>query len=124
MIEYTVKVYDDGDKYWYLNGKRHRTDGPAIEYSDGGKYWYLDGKRHRTDGPAVECSGGDKYWYLNGKRHRTDGPAVEYIDGTKWWYLDGKRLTKAEHSKATSKPTCDGKVVTIDGVKYTLKEVK
>ena len=22
MIEYTVKVYDNGDKIWYLNGKR------------------------------------------------------------------------------------------------------
>ena len=31
MIEYTVKVYDNGDKEWYLNGKLHREDGPAIE---------------------------------------------------------------------------------------------
>ena len=29
MIEYTVKVYANGDKSWYLNGKRHREDGPA-----------------------------------------------------------------------------------------------
>ena len=44
MIEYTVKVYLDGDKHWYLNGKRHREDGPAIEYADGDKYWYLYGE--------------------------------------------------------------------------------
>ena len=31
MIEYTVKVFGNGDKCWYLNGKRHREDGPAIE---------------------------------------------------------------------------------------------
>ena len=32
MIEYTVEVYDSGTKYWYLNGERHREDGPAIEW--------------------------------------------------------------------------------------------
>jgi hypothetical protein len=67
MIEYTVKVYPAGDKYWYLNGKRHREDGPAIEASDCYKSWFLNGKCHREDGPAVEYAGGDKYWYLNGK---------------------------------------------------------
>ena len=42
MIEYTVKVYTNGNKSWYLNGKRHREDGPAIEYVNGDKYWYLN----------------------------------------------------------------------------------
>ncbi len=42
----------NGSKYWYLNGERHRTDGPAIEYANGDKYWYLNGERHRTDGPS------------------------------------------------------------------------
>jgi hypothetical protein len=32
-------------KGWYINGKRHREDGPAIEYSDGDKYWYIDDER-------------------------------------------------------------------------------
>jgi hypothetical protein len=31
------KIYDNGDKCWYLNGKLHRTDGPAIEYANGDK---------------------------------------------------------------------------------------
>jgi antitoxin component YwqK of YwqJK toxin-antitoxin module len=66
-IKYEVKVYADGSKYWYLNGKLHREDGPAIEYSDGYKAWYLNGKLHREDGPAVEYSNGDKFWYLNGQ---------------------------------------------------------
>ena len=35
MIEYTVKVYLDGYKEWFLNGKLHREDGPAIEYASG-----------------------------------------------------------------------------------------
>ena len=67
---------------------------------------------------------GTKFWYFEGKRHCTHGPACEWYDGDKEWYLYGKRLTEEEHRKATSKPTCEGKVVTIDGVKYTLKEVK
>jgi hypothetical protein len=28
---YTVKVYENGLKVWYKNGKRHRVDGLAIE---------------------------------------------------------------------------------------------
>jgi hypothetical protein len=67
MIEYTVEVYNNGTKCWYLDGKRHREDGPAIEYSNGAKEWYLNGKLHREDGPAVEYSDGTKFWYLNGE---------------------------------------------------------
>ena len=58
-----------GTKRWYLDGERHRTVGPAIEYADGDKCWYLNGNLHRTDGPAVELANGDKEWYLNGKRY-------------------------------------------------------
>ena len=66
MIEYNVKVYAGGDKFWRLNGKLHREDGPAIECANGTKCWYLNGEYHREDGPAVECSSGTKFWYLNG----------------------------------------------------------
>ena len=44
MIEYTVKVYDGGNRFWYMNGVRHREDGPAFEYANGTKEWYLNGK--------------------------------------------------------------------------------
>ena len=101
MIEYTVKVLDNGVKFWFHAGKRHREDGPAIEWG-----------------------GGAESWYLNGDCHRTDGPAIVRSSGAKHWYLDGKELTEEEHRKATSKPTCDGKAVTVDGVKYTLREVQ
>jgi len=56
----------DGSKRWLLNGKFHRTDGPAIEWDDGLKQWWLNGKRHRTDGPAIERADGSKLWFLNG----------------------------------------------------------
>jgi hypothetical protein len=100
MIEYTVKVHTNGTKSWYLEGKLHREDGPAIEYYNGTKFWYLNDKRHREDGTAIERSNGDKSWYL-----------------------DGKELTEQEHKAATSKPTCEGKIVEIDGKKYELKGV-
>ena len=83
--------WKNGTKSWWLNGKRHRTDSPAIEYPDGTKSWWLNGKRHRIDGPAVEYADGSKEWFLNSELHRTDGPACEYPDGSKRWYLDGKR---------------------------------
>jgi hypothetical protein len=81
-----ILIYSDGTKSWYLNGRRHRTDGPAIESSDGTKFWYLNGKFHRTDGPAVERADGSKFWYLNGKLHREDGPAIEKENGSKVYH--------------------------------------
>ena len=46
MIEYTVRVNNDGSKFWYINGKFHREDGPAVEWTNGDKFWYLDGKQY------------------------------------------------------------------------------
>jgi hypothetical protein len=62
------EIYDNGDKYWYLHGKYHRTDGPAIEYVNAYKAWYFHGERHRTDGPAVEYASGYKAWYYEGEK--------------------------------------------------------
>ena len=55
-----------GDKHWWLNGKLHRVDGPAVEHVNGTKEWHLNGKLHRPDGPAIECGKGKKQWWLNG----------------------------------------------------------
>ena len=71
MIEYTVKV-DDRNYFWYLNGKRHREDGPAIEFAGGTKEWWLNDLRHRENGPAIEYAGGAKAWYLNGIRYHSE----------------------------------------------------
>jgi hypothetical protein len=67
-IKYEVKVYNNGNKYWSLNGKLHREDGPAVEWSDGTKFWYLNNKLHREDGPAIEWADGDTSWYINDER--------------------------------------------------------
>ena len=87
MIEYTVKV-DDGNYFWYLDDKRHREDGPAIEFVSGTKEWWLNDLRHRKDGPAIEYAGGAKAWYLNG---------VIYSEEEYWKQLKPtKELTVAE----------------------------
>ena len=44
-VKYTVDVEENGTKHWYLNGKRHRVDGPAVEWSGGRKEWHLNGKQ-------------------------------------------------------------------------------
>ena len=88
-IEYKVVVDDTGNQRWYLNGKRHREDGPAVIYVDG-----------------------DQYWYLNGELHREDGPAIIYADGAQAWYLNDKKLTEQEFNNR-NRP-CVGKVVVID----------
>lgn len=36
---------DDGDRKWYLDGKLHREDGPAIESGLSKNLWYLHGVR-------------------------------------------------------------------------------
>lgn len=81
-----------GNKYWYLDGKYHREDGPAIERANGNKYWYLNGKPHREDGPAVEHASGYKEWRVDGKIHREEGPAVEYASGNKEWWVNDELL--------------------------------
>ena len=64
---------------------------------------------------------GSKFWFLNGELHREDGPACEWADGSKAWFLNGKELTEAEFNARTKpKPSCEGKVVEVDGVKYKL----
>ena len=98
MIKYEVEVHPNGDKEWYLNGKLHREDGPAVEWDNGHKEWYLNGKLHREDGHAIESANGNKQWFLN-----------------------GKPMSEDEHKRATSKSTCEGKEVEIDGVTYVLK---
>ena len=99
MIEYKVVVNADGDKSWYLNGKRHREDGPAIE-----------------------CANGNKWWYLNDQLHREDGPAVEFASGTKWWYLNDKEISEQEFLSRSIKEMTLADVV--EELGYEIKIVK
>ena len=116
-----IEIDKNGSK-WYYSDKElttlHRDDGPAYEGANGDKEWFINGKRHRDDGPAIKYTDGSKAWWINGQRHRDDGPAVEWADGSKAWYLTGKNITEAEFN--ARKAPCAGKVVEIDGKKYKL----
>ena len=63
-----------------------------VDDYESGKYYYKDRgktKRHRLDGPAIEWASGYKVWCVNNKQHRLDGPAIEYTNGDKEWWVDG-----------------------------------
>ena len=122
MQTYKVTVDNDKTIRWYNDkNEYHRLDGPAIEGYDGFKQWHENGKLHRLDGPAVEYTDGHKAWYVDGKLHRLDGPAIEWADGSKEWWVNGKLMTEKEFNEYIKpKPSCEGKVVEVDGVKYRL----
>lgn len=117
-----MKVDEDGNREWWLNGGLHREDGPAFECANGRRQWWLNGKWHREDGPAVELENGTRQWYLNDQRHREvepayeyadgsrewwlngglhreDGPAIEWVEGTREWWLKGKQLSKEAYKE-------------------------
>jgi hypothetical protein len=126
-------IDNKGNKRWFVNGKLHRIDGPAIEYMSGGKEWHLYGNLHREDGPAVvgdavnlwylndllhredgpaaECANGDKEWYSKGMLHRTDGPAIEYMGRGKEWWLNSVWLSFEEWLAQTTGLTDEEKVM-------------
>jgi len=79
MLEtFEIDVYNT--KWWYLNNKFHRANGPAVIWRDGRESWYFNGKLHRTDGPAVKGLNGRRGWYLNDRRYNSE---QEYWEKTK-----------------------------------------
>ena len=80
-------------------------------------------KHNKPQYIEIDCFGNTTYF--SDKKmtrcHREDGPACEYADGSKSWYLNGEKLTKAEfNARFKQKPSCEGKVVEVDCVKYKL----
>ena len=97
MKEYKVKQYDNRTA-WYLNGKLHREDGPAIEYANGEKSWYLYGLRYSekefrdrmphastTEWVLVECVSQFRTRYM-----------VEVPMGKSEWALDTVVMNEAQ----------------------------
>jgi hypothetical protein len=109
MIKITQEVYSIPDNFTGV-----------AEHAEGDKRWFLGGKLHREDGPAIEWDNGDNSYYINDKLHREDGPAIECVDGDKQWYLNGEELTEAEFNARQNPDPCAGKVVEIEGKKYKL----
>ena len=110
-----------GTKRWYKdreNTTLHRLDGPAVEFENGDKFWYKDGKQHRDEKdpytgltlPAVEYKNGDKFWYKDDQQHRLDGPAVEYKTGDKFWYINDIQLSPKEIEEQKQKIALDKQI--------------
>ena len=56
--EQFIYINSVGDKSYYKDRNMtilHREDGPALEIKGGKNYYYIDGKRHNFDGPAITC---------------------------------------------------------------------
>lgn len=68
--------------------------------------WKINGKMHRTDGPALIREDGTRVWYIDGKLHRTDGPAVIWADGSKAWYIDGIEYPEEEFNETVKELSC------------------
>ena len=112
----------DGDKFYYINGKLHNPDGPAIVWADGDKEHYINGERHNPHGPAFSDADGHKEHWINGQLHNPHGPAVIRANGRKSYYINGKRLTEAQFKAWQAKQAAPlhNKTATIDGIEYTL----
>jgi len=55
------ETYANGTKHWWLNGNRHRSDGPAIEYANGTKVWYLNGEQVAMEDVLPDPK--DQFWW-------------------------------------------------------------
>lgn len=85
-------VVHDQDQYWHKHGKLHRLGQPAMVIRDHigqRQYWYQEDVHHRTDGPATRIVAKtyvEEEWIVDGKRHREDGPAWTRSDGWEKWF--------------------------------------
>ena len=85
--------------YFNYEGERHNTHGPAIIHSSGTKMWFVNGKKHRYNGPAFVSSLGE-IWYNNDMIHRLTGPAeINYELQIKLYYINNEIYTKTNYNK-------------------------
>ena len=69
---------ENGVEFWFKYGKRYikSNDIPVIN-QNGNKEYYLDGKLHKEDGPAIEGNLTSPRWYLDGKKYSPEGHLKE-----------------------------------------------
>ena len=97
------KYMDNHNNIFYCKKNtniNHNPYGPAVIRAEGTKEYWIEGKYHRLNGPAI-IGDGYKVYYIEGKCHRLDGPAVIYWNGKTRYYINGlfKGNTKEEFYK-------------------------
>lgn len=128
--ESELKVDNDGTQLWYKKNTLflHRRNKPAVIYSNGDKQWFLDGKRHRANSPAIECSNGHREWWYDGKLHRLDGPAVEISNGRVVEYWINNRYFRSQQDWELEVEQLNNQLndnhLIFNGKKYKLVEVE
>ena len=66
-----IPVIDEyGNKRWMLNNELHCVDRPAFVHANNNKheFWYLFGKRHRTNGPSENWTNWNETWFYKGEQ--------------------------------------------------------
>lgn len=95
LRDFTGVVLQQDYKSWFVDGKYHREDGPALIWRSGRREWWIKDRRHRKNGPAI-VDKNYRAWYVNGQFHRENGPAIiHYYPRVKkfhkeWWVNDKK----------------------------------
>ena len=92
-------IIDNDNKSWYnqQNCLHRDNDKPARIYENGDKEWWINGKRHReNDKPSVIWVNDPKCWQKNYEYHRLLGYSI-YHNGYKWivkdkWLTNGNSL--------------------------------
>lgn len=103
----------DGTKLWYKHNKRHRLDGPAVEYPSGEKEWWInanligrsfdgftqeDFEKYKKEGvfempdyikEEIYASGEIRRYDSQGLLHGEGIPAIENPSGLQMWYSHG-----------------------------------
>lgn len=105
VVEDMDNVLRHVDRYFY--GTLHCENGPAVIHINGTKVWYRNGKKHRKNGPAIEYPSipgsyfynGAKLWFQNDVLHREDGPAYTTPGGDNDWYLDSVKYSEEDWKK-------------------------
>ena len=84
--------------YFDASGERHNEDGPSIIHSSGTKIWFIHGKIHREEGPALITSIGE-IWYYQGMIHSLNGPAEYNREiNIQCYHINDKQYSKKDYN--------------------------
>lgn len=76
-------LFRNGDRFHFVNGLPHRTDGPAKEFADGTMKWYFEGRFIKRTMIQVPGPGNKfKKWTI----HNSFDTKQEFLDSIKDLY--------------------------------------